>query len=103
MQDLILSFNVEGSTGNIYNIEFIKKIEGISASCNCDAGKKKQFCKHIMSLVNKDSGNDELILMIAGSTFEQAISDVAKFESELESAKKQLSNAKKHLSKITYH
>jgi DNA-dependent RNA polymerase auxiliary subunit epsilon len=37
MQDLILSFNVEGSTGNIYNIEFIKKIEGISASCNCDA------------------------------------------------------------------
>jgi hypothetical protein len=98
----ILNFKVTCSTGNIYDVNFFINDNEVSASCNCESGLKKQFCKHIESLVDKDPEGSNLLEKISESEFYDAIVNVEICNDEFLTAKNNLSKAKKHLSRLTY-
>jgi hypothetical protein len=47
-----LHFDVEGSTGNIYEIEAWRAADHFYMTCTCDAGRNGRFCKHRDALLN---------------------------------------------------
>jgi hypothetical protein len=55
----MLEYRILSSNGyNIYKVRFEGKGKDLKAYCTCPAGKKGgKFCKHISSLLNKDTSN----------------------------------------------
>lgn len=47
-----LYFDVEGSTGNIYEIAAWRVGSHFHMTCTCEAGKNSRFCKHRAALLN---------------------------------------------------
>jgi DNA polymerase-3 subunit epsilon len=100
-----LHFNVEGSTGNIYEIVAWRARSHFHMTCTCEAGKNGFFCKHRDALLNGIvdhllSGNTadvaRLVGMMSGTEAEQLFVSIQKRENlhcedeSLKSARKAL-------------
>ncbi|MCF8025826.1 MAG: hypothetical protein K9K82_10115 [Desulfobacteraceae bacterium] len=48
-------FQIEGSIGDSYKIEYIKENGQVIIKCNCPAGKFGKFCKHKMRFIQGDT------------------------------------------------
>jgi NAD-dependent DNA ligase len=86
-----LHFDVEGSTGNIYDIEAWKEANHFRMTCTCDAGKNSHFCRHRDALLNgvvdhlishNTSDVAKLVGMIAGTEAGRLFADIQRFQSE---------------------
>lgn len=48
------SFKIEGSSGNLYTVSFFLENDRMFSECNCIAGMKGIFCKHIYQILSGD-------------------------------------------------
>ena len=106
-----ITFEVEGSKGDKYDVAF--EISGIyaNASCSCAAGAKKQYCNHRFALLDGDvsrllSGNTADVVrlksLIEGTDLKTAYDRVLQAESILTGAKQALDAARKTLTRAMY-
>lgn len=54
-----ISFLVQGSSSEPYEIEFVKSEDKLNAYCNCPAGEQGKHCKHRINIL---SGSEEGIV-----------------------------------------
>lgn len=101
-----LSFLVQGSATEPYQVSFRKDGHNLSASCTCPAGAIGQYCKHRFNILDGVldgivSNNENEVVKVAewlkGTDVESALNAVTEAEQEAERAKQRLSKAKKHL------
>jgi uncharacterized Zn finger protein len=50
-------FQIEGTSGRLYDLGVLLADDILSLSCNCPAGTQKQLCKHVRRIL---SGKDAL-------------------------------------------
>jgi uncharacterized Zn finger protein len=101
-----LTFLVQGSAPEPYEVVFTITGEGITATCSCPAGKNGQYCKHRVSILQGStasivSGNAEAIQTVLaalpGTAIEAALADFQNAACEFERAKSADASAKKAL------
>ena len=104
----IMTFSVQGSAEEPYSVEFRRDGANLSAYCTCAAGAVGQYCKHRFRILQGDfeglvGGSTEEVKKVAswlgGTDVESAILELAKAETVLEQAKKDVSAAKKKLAR----
>lgn len=54
---MILTFKVQGSQPEPYTVTFRKEGRNITATCTCQAGRNKMYCKHRLNLLVGDVTN----------------------------------------------
>ena len=54
-----IQFEVLGSTGKKYKVEFKKAENTVHAYCNCEAGSKGSYCKHRLEIMG--GGHDNIV------------------------------------------
>lgn len=103
-----ITFLVQGSAPEPYQVLFEKLETNISARCTCPAGRSNTQCKHRVRILrgNSDgivSGNEnqvsEVSSWLTGSDVETALNELDLAEVEFEKAKLLLSEAKKKVAK----
>lgn len=104
-----LTFLVQGSAAEPYEIVFRKGDTSLSALCSCPAGDIGQACKHRIAILKGDAGGiisgnvDQLSMVLSwlpGTSVQKAIDVVESAEIQLEQAKKAVANAKKALGRV---
>lgn len=107
-----ISFLVQGSSGERYQVEFSKDGAKLSAQCTCAAGARGLVCKHRINILDGVtdgivSGNQsdiaKVIGWLAGTNVESALQSVADAEADFERAKTVLADAKKALAAAMRH
>ena len=109
-----ISFLVQGSANEPYQVVFAKRGLNITAHCTCPAGQVGQYCKHRLDILKGDpsklkivSGNEPQVAIIQawllGTDVEAALNEVrhaeAEYEREVKKLKKILSGYKKKLAR----
>ncbi|MGY6709723.1 MAG: SWIM zinc finger family protein [Rhizobiaceae bacterium] len=100
---MLLMFEVEGSSGDLYSIEVSRGARGPLIDCNCQAGQNGQYCKHRFALLDGDTsrllaGHDDipaLLTMVENTELSAAIGRMRQLEAEAAKLKAELSKAKK--------
>lgn len=101
-----ISFHIQGSSTEPYNVIFSKHTIAISATCTCKAGLFGQYCKHRMNILQGSSEGivsvtggtiDDVLSWLPGSSLAAAMADLSELEEKLEIAKKLVSQGKKDL------
>lgn len=104
-----LSFLIQGSQLEPYQIKFSRKGSHLRAICTCPAGVMGQICKHRLALLRGDatglvSGNEsdlhQMPDFFLGSDVEDALKKLSSAEAALESAKAELAKQKKALARL---
>jgi len=103
---MTLTFLVQGSAPEPYEVAFTITGGSITATCSCPAGKNGQYCKHRVSILQGSrsgivSGNGEavqtVLAALPGTAIEAALADFQNAARELERAKSADATAKKAL------
>ncbi len=103
-----LTFLVQGSQLDPYQVTFRKEGNNLTAHCTCRAGEVGQYCKHRFNLMAGDSTHlvsnnlDDITVLaslLSGSDVEQALRNVQIAEKQLELAKKECAGLKKALAR----
>ena len=103
---MTLTFLVQGSAPEPYEVEFTMTGGSITATCSCPAGRTGQYCKHRVSILEGSrsgivSGNGEavqtVLAALPGTAIEAALVDFQNAARELERAKSADATAKKAL------
>lgn len=98
----MLSFEVKGSTGNIYTVTFDRTDDNLKATCTCAAGQAGKYCYHRFYLMDgdtsqlvSDNADDVKLLpdMIEGTDVAKCMVDVIAAAKQYEDAKKALAKA----------
>ncbi len=106
-----VTFQVRGSRGDIYDLNFRLSGTNLNASCSCQAGQNRLYCKHRFALMDGDvtalhSNNLEdvknLQNMMKGTDLEAAYQDVREAEAVYDVAKQRFDSAKKALALAMY-
>lgn len=106
-----LTFLVAGSAPEPYRVEFLKEGDRLTALCTCQAGQKRQACKHRLSLMagyatglDGENTNDVSALtdLLAGTQLHAAYQRVAEAEAASAAADKALPAAKRELSRVMH-
>lgn len=100
---MLLMFEVEGSSGDLYSIEVSRGSRGPLIDCNCQAGQNGQYCKHRFALLEGDtskllSGHEDipaLLTMVQNTELSATIARMRQLEAEAARIKAELSKAKK--------
>ena len=106
-----VEFQIVGSQGDLYDVAF-EVGEGIGrASCTCQAGMNRQFCKHRTALLDGEisslrSANAthvaELKALLEGTDLAIAYAQVLTATKAHEETKRSLDAAKKQLARISH-
>ncbi len=103
-----LTFLVQGSSADPYEVTFIKDGTSLTALCTCPAGTYGNFCKHRISILD---GNTQAISSynadqaatvvgwLSGTDVEAALSEMREAESIADPDKKALHDAKRKLAR----
>lgn len=92
-----LTFMVQGSGSDPYEVVFLHNDTKVNALCNCQAGQNGQHCKHRISLLQGDSKAAieatpeqmaQLQEWLVGSNLEKPLAKLATAEKETDKAKK---------------
>ncbi|MBV1863985.1 MAG: hypothetical protein KUG74_06055 [Rhodobacteraceae bacterium] len=104
-------FVVQGSAVEPYVVIISREGNNLTASCDCPAGNKKQYCKHRFELFKGSSkglvGGDldkvsEIPELLNGTDVEAEIMALNILEGELAEVKKKVSAAKKAVAKAMH-
>lgn len=84
------TFVVKGSTGTLYNVDFIRRGESLTAFCDCKAGRSRNQCKHRIDLLTGNKKNlvegeeqfHKLKELLVGTDVQQALQDLLEAESK---------------------
>ena len=108
MEEKII-FLVQGSVEEPYEVEFFKKNDRITATCNCKAGRFSGHCKHRISILtnkSKDIVSDNLddvqivSSWIKGTEVEDALNYFIEMQKLEQNAKDEAKKAKKLFANI---
>ena len=112
MQPNELAIEVEGSSGDIYQVKLYKTATGLKTSCSCQAGQKNIHCKHRLALFAGDfshvrgnhPGNlDQLVVaMLQGSQLQTTLNTLAVAEQNALRATTELKRVKKSLDRVMH-
>jgi len=103
-----VSFKVQGSEVDPYDVTFVKNGTSLTAKCTCRAGAARQYCKHRFSILDGVttgivSGNggdvDRVKSWLAGTELETVLQELAGAEAQVELATKTLSAVKKKVAR----
>lgn len=103
-----LSFLVQGSTADPYEVIFIKDGDSLTAICSCPAGEYGNFCKHRIAILDGKStaitsDNADKVALVAewlsGTDVEAALSELRKTEEIANADKKAVAAAKRKLAR----
>jgi hypothetical protein len=104
-----LSFEVEGSKGDVYSIKAGTSGDGnVWITCSCPAGDNGLYCKHRFALIHGDisdllSDNDDdverLQALLAGSDIEAWLHRIVEWEERVAAAKAELAKVKRGLAR----
>jgi predicted transcriptional regulator len=103
-----ISFLVEGSASDPYEVIFLQTDSGLSALCSCKAGQNGQHCKHrtnimrgsVKELVEQNPADLETLrAWLSDSELGKALERSDAAEVDLERAKKEATAAKKALAR----
>jgi hypothetical protein len=103
-----MSFLVQGSAPNPYEVLFVKEGSNLTALCTCPAGENGQYCKHrfrILSgsaegIVSDNSAEVKIVeSWLSGTDIEIALKEVREAEAVFEKAEKELAKLKKKLAR----
>lgn len=106
-----LTFLVAGSAAEPCRVEFLKDGDRLTALCTCQAGQKRQACKHRLSLmagyatglaVENADGVLALTDLLPGTELHAAYQRVVEAERAAAAADKAVSLAKKELSRVMH-
>ena len=104
-----VTFLVQGSVPDPYEVTFQRDGERLSAACTCPAGQLGQHCKHRLRIL---AGDDEAIVSgnipdvatvvgwLPGTHLEAAIADLREAEDQAEQAKRIVTAAKRKLGRV---
>jgi hypothetical protein len=104
-----ITFKVQGSETEPYDVTFIKDDSNLFCTCTCKAGKNNTHCKHRIRILQ---GNPEAIIgenqndvnivasWLPGTQLDQAMSDYQKAESEFEIADRKRKRALKAIGHV---
>ena len=104
-----LSFLVQGSAQEPYEVSFLKSNDNLNAYCTCPAGELGQFCKHKFNIlegstkavVSDNADQVEVVTnWLAGSDVEAALVALYEVQFELSKLKKKLSLARKEVARV---
>lgn len=104
-----LTFLVQGSAQEPYEVNFLKHNDNLNAYCTCPAGVLGQFCKHkfnilegsIKAVVSDNADEVEVVATwLAGSDVETALVALYEVQFELSKLKKKLSLARKEVARV---
>ncbi len=103
-----LSFQVEGT--EIYDVDFIREGDVLTAFCSCPAGENGSYCKHRVNLLHGDDDAivegedqlDDLAEMLKGSNLETALKDFDDAVAAVERAQRAKRSATKRLSRLMF-
>jgi hypothetical protein len=104
-----LTFLVQGSAQEPYEVNFLKHNDNLNAYCTCPAGVLGQFCKHKFNIlegstkavVSYNAGEVEVVATwLAGSDVETALIALYEVQFELSKLKKKLSLARKEVARV---
>ena len=104
-----LTFLVQGSAHDPYEVSFLKHNDNLNVYCTCPAGVLGQFCKHKINILERCtkaivSDNAEDIDIVAtwleGSDVETALVTYYETKSELSKLKKKWSLARKEVARV---
>ena len=111
-----LSFMVQGSAMDPYQVDFYKDGNNLTAYCTCKAGQKRQYCKHRFNILHgltKGIVSDNLADVqtvkgwLPGSDLERAMQEYecveAECNKEIAKLRKKISAAKKEVAKIMHN
>ena len=103
-----ISFLVQGSSADPYEVTFIKDGSSLTAVCSCPAGQYGNFCKHRISIldgnpkaiVSDNADRASLVLAwLSGTDVDSALAEMRDAEKVADAAKKSLVAAKKKLAR----
>ena len=104
-----ISFLVQGSAKEPYQVDFFKEDNKVTATCSCPAGRFSGHCKHRISILTnkpKDivSKNLEDVQIVSswikGTEIEDALNYFIEMQELEKKAKKEATKAKKYFEKI---
>lgn len=102
-----ITFMVQGSSAQPYEVIFTKGEDAPVATCSCKAALMGQICKHRIRIIEGNSEGviseniDEIPIVldwVFGSSLAETLAVLAIAETELEQAKKRVTEAKKNVS-----
>ena len=104
-----LVFMVKGSSGDAYEITFIKDGTSLTALCTCPAGTYGNLCKHRLAILDGDtkaisSDNADqvpkVIEWLSGTDVEAALSELRAAEKSKEHTKEDILLLKKKVARV---
>jgi len=106
-----VTFLVQGSALEPYEVKFIKDGNKFTALCTCPAGQNGLHCKHRIGILTgstqgivSDNINqlETVISWLPGSDIEAVLNDVLEAEKVFEESKKILQRLKKKLARVMH-
>ncbi len=106
---MTLKFLVQGSRADPYIITARRTGAGVTISCDCPAGERKQHCRHRLDLLDGDitslssENYDDVTTLLAwlpGTTLAEAMEALRKAQETYDAAKPELAGRKKALGRI---
>ena len=103
-----LTFRVQGSAKEPYEIIFIKDGDSLTAICDCPAGTHGNFCKHRVGILDGKTAGitsenadqvQTVVGWLAGTDVEAALHELRRLEQAPDTAKSKLAVAKKKLAR----
>jgi len=104
-----VTFQVQGSASEPYEVVFSREGSNLTATCTCPAGVVGQYCKHRFNILygavdgivsNNENEVATVVGWLPGTDVEAAMNVVAAAEVEVERAKKAAAAAKKALARV---
>lgn len=106
MEELV--FRVKGSSGDEYEITFIKDGDSLTALCTCPAGTFGNLCKHRVAIIDGDakaisSDNSDqapkIVEWVMGTDVEAALKQLHEGEKDKSLAKHEISALKRKVAR----
>lgn len=103
-----LVFMVKGSSGDAYEITFIKDGKSLTALCTCPAGTYGNLCKHRVAIldgktkaISSDNADQvpKVIEWLSGTDVEAALSELRAAEKSKEHTKEEILRLKKKVAR----
>lgn len=102
-----LELQIEGSTGTVYRVYFLREGSVLKTSCSCPAGERRTHCKHRLLLFAGDdsrvrgdrpSALKQIIsAMLQGTDVQSALNSLTQAKVEVSAAEARLKSAKRIL------
>jgi hypothetical protein len=104
-----LSFNIQGSAPEPYEVIFYHVDGQLSGSCTCGAGRQSKYCKHrldflqgnINNIIEPNYKDVEMVFgWYSNSDIKSKIEEIDNFKSEIDALKAKQKESENELSKL---